>query len=124
MKWKLTLFCVAVLAILAAIFYMHRDEEARKARTGENIKALDRDWAALISDTEMQTAVVDGALSDYANSGTRLYFRFGAQKAKLSAKDKRLVDALHKCAQPSDVPIPGKEKSWMADSQCVENQLH
>lgn len=123
MKWKIaTLFAVA-LAVFAAVYYMRQNEAARNTKTGESIKAIDRDYAILISDPEMKIAVLHGALGDYANNGSRLYFKFGSQRVKLNAQDQALVDALHKCAQLSDVPVPGKGKSWMADSQCVQDHL-
>jgi hypothetical protein len=123
MKWRITALCAAALAVFAAVYYMRQDEAARKVKTEENIKAIDHDYAILISDPEMKIAVLHGALCDYANNGARLYFKFGSQKVKLNAQDKALVDALHKCAHLSDIPVPGKEQSWMADSQCVQDHL-
>jgi hypothetical protein len=123
MKWRIAALCATALAVFAVVYYMRQDEAARKLKIEENIKAVDRDYAILISDPEMKIAVLHGALGDYANNGARLYFEFGSHKVKLDAQDKALVDALHKCAQLSDIPVPGKERGWMADSLCVQDHL-
>lgn len=134
MRWVYALIICLVLAYAAHILYDAAYVwPVKQAQAEQHAKELASSMNSSNCALEVKTAQLRGELADFAStcdsdSGyqvgfgstyrtCRLYYVFPRHRVKIDPKDTDLLNALHHCAQPSDIDA-GKD-AWMADPDCV-----